>query len=575
MSWKIVRYVLLVVCAAMSTFGSRASAACEEYVCLPDSLSKSYRHTDALKRLMIHRDSAGARRIWQELVAQDSTYSPALYYISRMEESDEALEYARRAYVDDTTNKWYAENYATKLVVSGRYTRAIPVYRRLLHLDSRNLGAYHALAMIYSASGMPYSAISILDSAELRSGYNPYLAEIKHRLLLDTRQYNRALEEGERRTLEMPYDVEARRSLAMTYEVAGRDSLAEVTYLEAFKLDSTDVQTLDMVSRYYYDKGDSQQQFYFERLLFKSPDIGVDEKLHRFDQYTTNTNFYVANYIQLGSIIQQMAIDYPKERRVVDVYARHLISCGEYDQALTLIRANLAHEKTQDVDYINLVQFEYMLERHDLVDTDLKEGLERFPESIELLSFHAFLVHERGDAEGAIAIFRSGLRIATTDEERSVLWGSIGDIYHEMKEDKVAFKAYRRALAYNPDNVLVLNNYAYFLSLEDRELERALEMSKRAIDAEPNNESYVDTYAWILHRLGRNEEAKRYMRQALTLSGQRDASLLCHYADILWALGEKFMAETYWKKAVEVGYDSEEMEMHIQEVKSNADGKER
>jgi tetratricopeptide (TPR) repeat protein len=99
-------------------------------------------------------------------------------------------------------------------------------------------------------------------------------------------------------------------------------------------------------------------------------------------------------------------------------------------------------------------------------------------------------------------------------------------------------------------------------------------MSKRAIDAEPNNESYVDTYAWILHRLGRNEEAKRYMRQALTLSGQRDASLLCHYADILWALGEKFMAETYWKKAVEVGYDSEEMEMHIQEVKSNTDGKE-
>jgi hypothetical protein len=59
------------------------------------------------------------------------------------------------------------------------------------------------------------------------------------------------------------------------------------------------------------------------------------------------------------------------------------------------------------------------------------------------------------------------------------------------------------------------------------------------------------------------------MRQALTLSSQRDASLLCHYADILWALGERFMAETYWQKAVERGYDKQEMESHIAEIKAN------
>ena len=120
----------------------------------------------------------------------------------------------------------------------------------------------------------------------------------------------------------------------------------------------------------------------------------------------------------------------------------------------------------------------------------------------------------------------------------------------------------------------MLTNYAYYLSLEDRELERALEMSQRAMTAAPNNDSYVDTYAWILHRLGRNDEAKRYMRQALTLSGQRDASLLCHYADILWALGEKFMAETYWKKAVEMGYDEEEMTTHIATLKAATTNKE-
>ena len=115
----------------------------------------------------------------------------------------------------------------------------------------------------------------------------------------------------------------------------------------------------------------------------------------------------------------------------------------------------------------------------------------------------------------------------------------------------------------------MLNNYAYFLSLEDRELERALEMSSRAIELERNNATYIDTYAWVLHRLGRNEEAKVAQRQALSLSGQKDASLVVHYADILWALGEKFMAETYWKKAVELGYDSEEMLQHQTKIKQN------
>ena len=135
------------------------------------------------------------------------------------------------------------------------------------------------------------------------------------------------------------------------------------------------------------------------------------------------------------------------------------------------------------------------------------------------------------------------------------MWGAIGDLYHEMGKDKRAFKAYGKALGYNPENVLVLNNYAYYLSLLDKDLEFALQMSEKAVNIESNNASYVDTYAWILHRLGRNEEAKKAMIQALSLSAQRQPSLLIHYGDILWALGEKFMADTYWKKAVDLGYD--------------------
>jgi Tfp pilus assembly protein PilF len=177
--------------------------------------------------------------------------------------------------------------------------------------------------------------------------------------------------------------------------------------------------------------------------------------------------------------------------------------------------------------------------------------------------------HLQGDTKGAITIMRKALKHAVSSEDISLCWGRIGDYYHELQNDAKAFKAYRSALDYNPENVEVLNNYAYYLSLRDEELQKALAMAQLAITLEEDNYNYIDTYAWVLHRLGRNDEAKRYMRQALSLCSQRDANLLMHYADILWALGEEFMANTYWQKAVAEGYDKEAMEAHIVQIKSN------
>lgn len=531
-----------------------------------DTLSNTYRHTEAIKLLTIRRDSAAACRIWQDIVERDTTYAPAHYYLSRMDNNAQALYHAYRAFAADSTNKWYTENYATLLVAKRQYTRAIPIFRRLMRLDPKSLQPYHALAILYGSSGMPYSAIAILDTAERRVGYNPYLAEIQQQLLLDTRQYDRAIEAGRRRVAEHPYDGQVRTSLAMAYDAAGRDSLARATLDEAFRLDTTNVVTTTLIADYYYSKGDERRMLDYEERLLRNANLDIEDKLRRLAIHTSNIAFYGKNYLRLGAIIRGLAIDNPNHPKVVEAYASHLIAGGEYTMALEYMRRHLHDEATTAENYITVLQLEHYLEEAELLALDMQQGLMRFPDSFELLSFAGFLRSEGGDHEGAIVIFEEGVDRATTDVERSNMWGYIGDVYHDMGDDKRAFKAYRKALKYNADNILVLNNYAYFLSLIDSDLEHALQMSARAVELEPNNASYVDTYAWILHRLGRNEEAKSVMRQALSISGQRDSSLLAHYGDILWALGEKFMAETYWQKAVERGYDEQEMQQHIDTI---------
>ena len=567
------KYIVeVVLCLILLCCGGNVAAQESMPTTLPDTTSRTYRHVDALKRLTIHRDTTEAKRIWLDLVHSDSTYAPALYYLSIINKrGDDVVDYARRAYTADSTNKWYTENYANKLILSGRYDDAVPVYRRLVRLDAKNLQAYHALAIIYSAKRMPYSAIAILDSAELRIGYNSYLGQIKHHMLLDTRQYDRAIEEGKRRMREHPYDVDARVSLALSYDASGNDSLAVRTYEEAFRLDTTNIETITALVDYYYSRGDYRRMLDYEERLFRDKSIAVEDKEQRLEQYTNDTEFYGQNYLRLGSIIVGLAMDYPTNRTFIKAYAMHLIGGGNTDEAYDYLMRHIGDKEATIDDYVMLLQYMMFLNKSDAeVEALMAEASERFPDDEQMLSFEGFYYTEKGDYSRALKIFKRGLATAKksgNDKLRSQWLGYIGDTYYMMGQEMKSFMAYADALHYDPNNVPVLNNYAYYLSLTGRGLDKALAMSELAISLEKSNATYIDTYAWILHLMGRSEEAKRVMLRALSLDGQRDPDILAHYGDILWALGEKFMAETYWQKAVERGYDSEEMKSHIAELK--------
>ncbi len=91
----------------------------------------------------------------------------------------------------------------------------------------------------------------------------------------------------------------------------------------------------------------------------------------------------------------------------------------------------------------------------------------------------------------------------------------LGDAQHKLGNTKEAFEAYENCLRLDPEKIPCLNNYAYYLSEENRDLDRAAAMSLKTIKAEPNNPTYLDTYAWILYLQGRYEEAKIYMDLAV------------------------------------------------------------
>lgn len=133
----------------------------------------------------------------------------------------------------------------------------------------------------------------------------------------------------------------------------------------------------------------------------------------------------------------------------------------------------------------------------------------------------------------------------------SALYGFVGDQYMGREMRAEAYKEYEKGLKYNPDNAMLLNNYAYFLAKDSTagRLKAAERMSKRCITLEPRNATYLDTYAYILYLKGDYAEAKSYYAKLFSLGDVQSAEVYRNYSELLEAMGQKATAEVYRMKA--------------------------
>ena len=163
-------------------------------------------------------------------------------------------------------------------------------------------------------------------------------------------------------------------------------------------------------------------------------------------------------------------------------------------------------------------------------------------------------------------VLKKGVGQVTPNSDKKLVsdfYTFIGDLHHSMEEQEACYEAYDSALVYNPDNIGVLNNYAYFLSLEGTNLDKAEEMSYRSVKAEPKNDTYLDTYAWILFKKGRYAEARIYIDEAMKNGGNMSATIVEHCGDIYYMQGEEEKGIDFWIQAFGMEHDSKTLEKKI------------
>ena len=175
-----------------------------------------------------------------------------------------------------------------------------------------------------------------------------------------------------------------------------------------------------------------------------------------------------------------------------------------------------------------------------------------FPEIPEFYLYKGAAYHFKKEYKTALTVFQEGLAIVPKDNSflLSNFYGQIGDLSFLLEKIEDAYAAYAKALEYNENNVGVLNNYAYYLSLEKKDLDKAERMAARCIQFQPDNATYIDTYAWVLFQRGNYSLAKFYIERAVSQSDLLNPEITEHYGDILYQLGNTDVAVSEWEKAL-------------------------
>jgi tetratricopeptide (TPR) repeat protein len=202
---------------------------------------------------------------------------------------------------------------------------------------------------------------------------------------------------------------------------------------------------------------------------------------------------------------------------------------------------------------LQLVGYAWDEKNFSEVITLCKDARQYNPEEMAFYYYQGMAYYQQEDKDNALEAFQNGIGVINQDSNPAIVsdfYAVMGDLLHQKGLARQAFEAYDSCLQWKDDNIMCLNNYAYYLSELDEQLDKAENMSYKTIKAEPKNATYLDTYAWILFMKGRYAEAKIYIEQALQNDSDSNAVIIEHAGDIYIQNKEPERAVELWQQAL-------------------------
>ena len=503
------------------------------------------------------------------------TASSALYEISQyymflrqVPQGQVALEQAV-AFAPD--NYWYSQGLVSLYQQQNELDKAAALLEKMVTRFPSKQDPLFSLLDIYSRQEKYNDVISTLNRLEKRLGKNEQLSMEKFRIYLQMKDDKKAFQEIESLVQEYPMDMRYQVILGDVYLQNGKKQEAYDAYQKVLAVEPDNPMALFSMASYYEQTG--QKELYQQQLdtLLLNKKVTSDTKISVMRQVIAeNEQSSAKDSTQVIALFDRMMKQDMDDPQIPMLYSQYLLSKNMEQEAVPVLEQVVDLDPTNKAARLMLVSAAVKKEDYKQIIKVCEPGIEATPDALELYYYLAIAYHQAEQTDSVLSVCSRALEHVTADTRKEVIsdfYSIMGDIYHTKKQMTEAYAAYDSALVYNPSNIGALNNYAYYLSVERRDLDKAEEMSYKTVKAEPNNSTYLDTYAWILFEKGNYAEARIYIDNAMKNDGEKSDVIVEHCGDIYFMTGDVEGALKYWKKALEMGSESKTLKQKIEKKK--------
>lgn len=511
--------------------------------------------------------------------ASSALYEQAQYYIY-LKEDEQAVQTLEKAVAHDPDNFWYAQGLANLYQKQGETEKATALLEDMAVRFADKLDPLYNLLDLYNRAQEYDRMLDILNQLEKRTGKSEQLTMEKFRIYLQKKDHKRAFREIESLVEEYPLDMRYQVVLGDAYLQNGKQKEAYELYRKVLKQEPDNTMALYSLANYYQETG--QEELYRQQLdtLLLNRKVPADTKLLVMRQLIVENEQAGGDSTRITGLFDRILQEDREDTQLPLLYVQYLLSKGMEKQTVPVLNHVLDIDPTHTAARMTLLGEAIKTEDYKEVTRLCEGGVVANPDRPEFYFYLAIAYNQEGRTDDVIGTCRKALKEARKGTKKEVVsdfFTIMGDAYYEKKLSREAYAAYDSALVYYPENVPALNNYAYYLSLERRDLDKAEEMSYRTIKAEPKNATYLDTYAWILFEKGKYAEARIYIDDAMLADETKSGGIVEHGGDIYYMTGDADKAVELWQKARDMGIKSEVLEQKIRERKyipyeNNLDG---
>lgn len=496
----------------------------------------------------------------------------AMYEIARISLSqnnpEKALLLIEEACELNPDNIYYLEFYGKLLNSFENYQEAAKVYKKLILANPYNADYYNQLAVSYLFDGKPDDAIAVYNDLEALIGVTEEISVKKQSIYLQYRQINKAIEEIEALCAQFPTESRYYAILAELCVANGFNDRALEAYNKIIEIDPNNPYVHISLAEFYKKQGDATTAFEELKTGFANPRLDIDSKIQILLNYYTVTEIYSNLKDEALELSEILIATHPDDPKAYSMYGDFLYQDKQFAEAQKVFYKVISIDSSKYLVWEQLMFTNSQLEDQEALFKDSKLAMELFPEQPLPYFFTGISYYQKKDWNNCIKTLNDGLKLVVNNTlMETQFYAYLGDAYNQVKDDAKSDEAYDRVLELDPDHDYVLNNYAYYLSLRNENLEKAADMAKRATELEPNSSANQDTYGWVLYKMGKFEEAKIWIGKAMENEEEASAVIIEHYGDVLWQLGEQEEAYRFWLKAQEKGKGSDLLEKKIEQKK--------